>query len=62
MQFKNELNPKLWENMKLKPEVRAKLEKISNAFIEFLEVPTPAVKDVRVVGSSANYNYTPYLI
>ena len=60
MQFKNELNPKLWENMKLKPDVRAKLEKISNAFIEFLEVPAPAVKDVRVVGSSANYNYTPY--
>lgn len=60
MQFKNELNPKIWEGNKLRREVKAKLEQIANAFIEFLEVPADAVKDIRIVGSSANYNYTPY--
>ena len=65
------LNPKLWDRYKekrtggkvryeLKPEVNQKLDEISQAFIEFLEIPKDAVKDVRLLGSSANYNYTSY--
>ena len=42
----------------LKPEVKAKLKEIANAFIEFLEIPKDAVEDVVVTGSMASYNYT----
>ena len=58
MNFHDELNPKLWENDNLKPEVSEKLKEIANAFIEYLEIPDEAVKDIIITGSSANYNYT----
>jgi hypothetical protein len=58
MNFHDELNPKLWENDELKPEVSEKLKEIANAFIEYLEIPDEAVKDIIITGSSANYNYT----
>ena len=65
------LNPKIWDRWQekriggnigydLKPEVLAKLREIAKAFIEFLDVPKDAVKDIRLLGSSANYNYTKY--
>lgn len=65
----NTLNPKIWEQTKekrlggstnymLKPEVASKLRTIAQAFIGFLEIPNDAVKDIRLLGSSANYNYT----
>ena len=61
MKFHTELNPKLWtEDNELKSEVRDKLLEIANAFIEFLEIPENAIKDIRLTGSSANYNYTKY--
>lgn len=52
------LNPKLWDKDILKEEVLAKLRTIAQAFIGFLEIPNDAVKDIRLLGSSANYNYT----
>ena len=52
------LNPKLWDKDILKEEVLAKLKTIAQAFIGFLEIPNDAVKDIRLLGSSANYNYT----
>ena len=58
--FHDELNPKLWTGDKLKPEVSKKLKEIAGAFIEFLEIPANAVKDVVLTGSSASYNYTPH--
>lgn len=65
------LNPKLWDRFQekriggniryqLKPEVLSKLREIAKAFIEFLDIPKEAVKDIRLLGSSANYNYTKY--
>jgi len=65
------LNPKLWERWQekriggsisytLKDEVLNKLREIGKAFIEFLDIPKDAVKDIRLLGSSANYNYTKY--
>lgn len=60
MEFHNELNPKLWDGTNLKEEVIEKLQEITEAFIEYLDIPSDAILDVRITGSSANYNYTPY--
>lgn len=60
MKFHDELNPKLWQEFELKEEVKDKLEEITEAFIEYLDIPAEAILDVRITGSSANYNYTPY--
>ena len=59
-EFHNTLNPKLWTNNKLKPEVADKLKEIADAFIESMEVPRNAIKDIVITGSSASYNYTPH--
>ena len=56
--FHNKLNQVIWNKNEMKPEVKAKLNQIANAFIEFLGIPKNAVKDVVVTGSSASYNYT----
>ena len=57
------LNPNLWdENNELKPEVKETLLKIANIFMDKLkddDIPLD-VEDIIIVGSSANYNYTPY--
>lgn len=57
--FHNTLNPKLWVNNKLKPEVLNKLKNIAKAFIEFLDIPVSAIKDIVLTGSNVSYNYTP---
>ena len=57
--YHDELNPKLWNKEDLKPEVADKLRQIAKAFIESLEVPVEAIKDIVITGSSASYNYTP---
>lgn len=57
-QYHDELNPELWDDKTLKPEVREKLMKAANAFVEFLKVPNLEVEDVRLTGSNANYNWT----
>lgn len=51
------LNPKLWIEGKLKPEVRSALLKIAQDFRVFIDVPFKVV-DVIVAGGNANYNYT----
>lgn len=50
------LNPKLWFNNKLKPEVAEKLNDISKEFLDFIELPINLV-DIDIVGSNASYNY-----
>lgn len=50
------LNPKLWFNDKLKPEVAEKLNDISKEFLDFIELPINLV-DIDIVGSNASYNY-----
>lgn len=56
-QLHDKLNPKLWQDDMLKPDVRKKLLKIAKAFHDFLKVDAK-LKDVLIVGSSANYNYS----
>lgn len=58
LKFNTELNPKLWDGMKLKDEVRKKLEKIAAEFTEFLGVSESAITDVIITGSSAGFNYS----
>lgn len=64
MKFHDELNPKLWdknnEEYTLKEEVKAKLEEIATAFIEYLDIPADAILDKVITGSSASYNYTEF--
>lgn len=56
------LNPKLWdENNELKPEVRKKIEEIVQKFDDNLKENDIEldVKDIAIIGSNANYNYSP---
>jgi hypothetical protein len=58
LQYHKELNPKLWDDFVLKPEVRAKLLQFAEAWRDFAKIPKPAVKEVIMLGGNANYNYT----
>lgn len=55
-----ELNPLLFENNELKPEIKKAIEKIVNQFVEDLKTDGVKieVKDVILVGSNVSYNYT----
>lgn len=50
------LNPVLWKENKLIPEVRDKLLKIAYDFKNYIQIPLDLI-DVWVVGSNASYNY-----
>ena len=54
------LNPLLFENDELKPEIKEAIEKIVNQFVEDLKTDGVKieVKDVILVGSNVSYNYT----
>ena len=54
-----DLNPKLWDNERLKPEVREKLVKIADSFEKFIGIDLDIV-DLTLTGSNANYTWTPY--
>jgi len=53
------LEPRIWENNKLKPEIRQNLVKIVRDFIDGLPVPV-SIKDITLTGSLANYNWSNY--
>lgn len=53
-----ELNPKLWSDNKLIPEVRLQLMKIAKHFAEFLKVEKLNLKDITISGSNAAYGYS----
>ena len=53
----NKLNPKLYNNNKLKDDVRQAILNIVSEFKEYLEIPIN-ILDIRIVGSNASYNYT----
>ena len=53
----DKLNPKLYNNNKLKDDVRQAILNIVSEFKEYLEIPIN-ILDVRIVGSNASYNYT----
>jgi hypothetical protein len=53
-----ELNPKLWDDNKLIPEIRVQLLKIARHFAEFLKVEKLNLKDITISGSNASYGYS----
>ena len=57
--YNDRLNPKLWHNDRLRPEVRTALLKIARDFKEFVDVPL-RVQDIIIAGAQANYTYTKY--
>ena len=54
------LNPILWDDNSMRPEVRSKLLQIANHFVDYLNVPNLKLKDITISGSSAGYNYSDY--
>lgn len=55
--IKDELNPKVWDDFKMKPEVREQLIKIANDFYNSTEMDAD-IKDIILTGSLANYNWS----
>lgn len=56
LEVHDELNPKLWDGMNLKVEVKNKLLEIAQTFISSLDYALN-VADIRFLGSNASYNY-----
>ena len=54
----DELNPKLWNDKKLKPDVYLALDRIGKEWATFAKIPNKAIKDVIITGGNANFNYT----
>ena len=62
LQNQKTLNPILWNEggVNLRQEVRKHLIKIAEDFFEDLDIPWATLEDVRLAGSSANYNWSKY--
>lgn len=60
IKMNDELNPELWNGEELKPEIRSALLKIAVEFIKYCKIDDKKFGDIILVGSSANYNYTPH--
>ena len=56
----SELNPALWSDMRLLPEVRLQLLRIDRHFADFLKVDRLHLVDITVSGSNAGYNYNQF--
>jgi len=57
-QYHDTLNPTLWDEKQLKPEIKEKLLKAADAFIASLKIEDLDVEDIILTGSNANYNWT----
>ena len=53
----NTLNPKLWANNRLLPEVKEKIIEIIDQFLQTIDLDIK-ILDARIVGSQASFNYT----
>lgn len=60
LEYHQQLNPSIWEDYKLRGDIREKLKEIGYAWADFAAIPRGAVVDIVFTGSLANYNYTPY--
>lgn len=54
----DQLNPKLWDNNTLIPEVRLQLLKVAKHFAEYLNVEKLNLKDITISGSNASFGYS----
>jgi predicted nucleotidyltransferase len=55
--YNDKLNPAIWDNNKLNPEIKEKLLQIGKDFYADTETDAP-LKDILFVGSLANYNWS----
>jgi len=60
IKFHKKLNPKLWKDNKLKPDVREQLLIIAKDFIEYLGVKDLDIADIAISGSNAAFTWTPH--
>lgn len=60
IKFHDELNPQLWYDTRLRPEVKKQLKLIAEDFLEELGISGLDVKDLTISGSNAAYSYTPH--
>jgi len=58
LQYHNELNPSLFRDNRLDPDIKSRLLEIGGMFADFCRVPRHYIKDVIMTGGNANYNYT----
>jgi hypothetical protein len=58
--MQDNLNPKVWDGDKLKPEIRKNLLKIADDYFNGLELEGVDIEDVTFTGSLANYNWSQY--
>ena len=56
---REDLEPRIWRNEKLKAKIRSNLLKIAKDFIDGLPVAVK-IKDITLTGSLANYNWSSY--
>ena len=59
LEYHEKLNPKLWDEGKLKFEVRDKLLAFARAWATFAKITSELILDITMTGGNANYNYTP---
>jgi hypothetical protein len=55
--FHSTLNPDIWQNGRMRPEVRLALFRIAKEFVNFIAVKDLRLTDITVSGSNAAYNY-----
>lgn len=53
------LNPSVFDDIEIKPKVKEILLRIAKFFWKEMDLPIP-YEDIILIGSSANYNWTPY--
>jgi len=58
LEYHDELNPKLWLDFELKPEIKDKLIAFGYAWADFAMIPRTMIQDIIILGGNANYNYT----
>lgn len=60
LKIKETLNPDIWPNGKLNPEVHKQLIKIADDFIRELAINKDLIDDIIFTGSLANYNWSKF--
>lgn len=55
--FPSELDPRLWRNQKLRPEVRQRVIDVAEALLKDLNVQDVSIKSIEVRGSNVSYEY-----
>lgn len=58
IQFHDALNSLVWDDTRMRMEVRVRLMRAALAFYRFVDVPRLVVRDIVLTGSNAAYNYT----